>query len=210
MDRFEKLSKILELHSKWTGNKDFFCHRGCASCCSLNVAITSLEAELINNKIGTSLKTKLNDYLSLERFQPKTTTNTIANLAIEDIDPPDEYIPEATEKCPFLDENQCMIYDIRPLSCRVLLSTKNCGHTGAAEMDERIMTINTVFQQYIEILDHDGLSGNMIDLLAHGSNPVFTSKFVENKMPRAIMVPPEFQNEMRELITQINTIISGN
>lgn len=209
MDRIEKLDKILKLHSQWINDKNFFCHRGCASCCTLNVAITSLEAEKIMKSIGTTLKTKLQDYVSYDRFQPKTTTNTIANLAIEDIDPPEEYLPENTEQCPFLEDNECMIYDIRPLSCRVMLSSADCRKTGTGEMDERSMTINTIFQQYVELLDYDGISGNMIDLIVHGSNPVFTSKFVENQAPKAIMVPPEFQEEMRGLLVQLNSILQS-
>ena len=205
---YQRLKKILDLHSKWTVNKNFFCHKGCASCCTLNVAATSLEAEMIKNKIGSSLKTKLQDYINYERFQPKTTTNTIANLAIDDIDPPEEFIPSDTEKCPFLEDNECIIYNIRPLSCRVLLSFKDCTKTRAAEIDERTMSINTVFQQYVELMDHKGISGNMIDLIVHGNNPVFTSKFVNNQAPKAIMVPPEYQKEMRILISEINAVLS--
>lgn len=207
MDRINKLLKVLDLHSKWTDNKSLVCKKGCSECCTLNVSATSLEAELIKSKIGPSLISKVEDYINYERFLPKTTTNTIANLAIQDIDPPEEELSNSDKKCPFLYNQECMIYDIRPLSCRVQLSYQDCKKTNIAELDEKTMSINTIFQQYTELLDYDGLSGNIIDLLIHGSNPVFTAKFVKNQVPRAIMIPPQFQEELKPLLKELNEII---
>lgn len=209
MNRIEKLEQIYKIHEKWIKGTPFFCSKGCDKCCTINIAATSLEAELIMKKIGTSLKNKLEQYLDYERFMPKTTINQIANLSMTDIDLPEEFIPETNVKCPFLYENECMIYDIRPLACRVQLSFKDCSKTGISEIDEKTMTINNIIQQFTELLDYDGLSGNLIDLIVHGSNPLFTSKFVENHTPKAIMVPPEFQNEMKELVMELNSLITS-
>ncbi len=207
MNKTEKLQSILELHSKWTENPGLFCKKGCSHCCTLNVSATSLEAELIGRKIGSSLKSKVESSMKEKRFMPETTTNTIANLALENIEPPEEELVFSEKTCPFLFDNECIIYDIRPLSCRIMLSLKDCGKIATAELDERTMTINTIFQQYVELLDHDGLSGNIIDLLVHGSNPVFISKFPANQVPRAIMIPPEYRNEMKELLLELNKIV---
>lgn len=209
MDRIEKLGQIYELHEKWIKGTPFFCSKGCDRCCTINIAATSLEAELIMNKIGTGLKKKLEDYLEYERFMPKTTINSIANISMTDEDLPEEYIPATEVKCPFLYENECMIYDIRPLACRVQLSFRDCSKTGISEIDEKTMSVNNVVQQFTELLDHDGLSGNIIDLIVHGSNPLFTSKFVENQTPKAVMVPPEYQNELKQLVMELNAIISA-
>ncbi|MCB9480848.1 MAG: YkgJ family cysteine cluster protein [Desulfobacteraceae bacterium] len=207
MSRIQKLQKIYDLHQKWTEGSSFFCKKGCDKCCTINIAATSLEAELIMNKIGQTLKKKLENYLEHERFMPKTTINAIANISMTDLDIPEEYIPFTEVKCPFLFENECMIYDIRPLACRVQLSFADCSKTEISEIDERTMSINNIFQQYTELLDYDGLSGNIIDLIVHGANPLFTSKFIENQTPRALMVPPEFQDELKELIQELNSII---
>lgn len=207
MNRIKKLLQIYDLHNKWTGSTAFFCKKGCDKCCTINIAATSLEAELIMRKIGPSLKKKLENYLDYERFMPKTTINSIANLSLTDLDIPEEYMPQTKIKCPFLDENECMIYDIRPLACRVQLSFTDCSITDISEIDERTMSINNIFQQYTELLDYDGLSGNIIDLIVHGSNPLFTSKFIENQAPKALMIPPEFQNELKELVIELNSII---
>ncbi|MGM0417175.1 MAG: YkgJ family cysteine cluster protein [Thermodesulfobacteriota bacterium] len=207
MDRIEKLEQLYELHEKWINNNNYFCKKGCAKCCTLNVAATSLEAELIIKKAGPSYIKMPEKIMEYERFHPTTTTNKIANLAIENIDPPEEYLPQSDIKCPYLDNNECIIYDIRPLACRIQLSQQDCGQSKIAVIDEKTMTINTVFQQYIELLDHDGLSGNIFDLLVHGSNPVFTSKFINNEIPKAVMVPPEFREELKQLIKEIHEII---
>jgi len=208
MNRLRKLQQIYAIHEKWINNLSFFCTKGCDKCCTINIAATSLEAELIMNKIGSGLKKKLEDYLDYERFMPKTTINAIANISMTDDDLPYEYIPETEVKCPFLYENQCMIYDIRPLACRVQLSFKDCAKTQISEIDEKTMAINNVVQQFTELLDYDGLSGNIIDLIVHGSNPLFTSKFVDNQTPRGVMVPPEYQNELKQLVMELNSVIS--
>ncbi|MDY0360508.1 MAG: YkgJ family cysteine cluster protein [Desulforegulaceae bacterium] len=207
MNRIKKLLQIYDLHNKWTGSTCFFCKKGCDKCCTINIAATSLEAELIIRKIGPSLKKKLENYLEYEKFMPKTTINTIANLSLTDLDIPEEYMPQTNIKCPFLDEKECMIYDIRPLACRIQLSFTDCAITEISEIDERTMSINNIFQQYTELLDYDGLSGNIIDLIVHGSNPLFTSKFIENQTPKAVMVPPEFQDELKDLVMELNSII---
>ncbi|MDY0131093.1 MAG: YkgJ family cysteine cluster protein [Desulforegulaceae bacterium] len=210
MNRIEKLQQMYSVHEKWIKNNNFFCSKGCDKCCTINIAATSLEAELIMGKISSSLKKKLEDYLDYERFMPKTTINAIANISMTDQDLPEEYIPETNIKCPFLYENQCIIYDIRPLACRVQLSFEDCSKSGVSEIDEKTMSINNLVQQFVELLDYDGLSGNLIDLIVHGSNPLFTSKFVENQTPGAVMVPPEYQNELKKLVMELNSIIKNN
>jgi len=207
MNRIQKLRQIYDLHNKWIKTTSFFCKKGCDKCCTINIAATSLEAELIMKKIGIKLKKKLENYLKYERFMPETTINAIANLSITDLDIPEEYIPDTNIKCPFLDNKECMIYDIRPLACRVQLSFTDCSIVEISEIDERTMSINNIFQQYTELIDYDGLSGNIIDLIVHGSNPLFTSKFVENQTPKGIMIPPEFQDELKDLVMELNSII---
>jgi len=211
MKRLSALKKIYEVHDEYTKEKHFFCHKGCGSCCTINLAITSLEAQLILNNIGTSLKCEVEKFIKFERFQPKTTTNGLANIFISGGEAPDEFMPDNTEKCPFLDRSssECMIYDIRPLQCRIMLSISDCGINHEAELDEKKITINSVFQQYVELLDYDGLTGNMIDLLVHGTNPIFTSKFVDNQKPKALMIPPEFHEMTKPLILKLNSIFNS-
>lgn len=69
------------------------CGKGCADCCRMNISITSLEAVQLAAASGR---------------KPKPLTRPISH-------PTSEFYGKA---CPFLVDNQCSVYEDRPLSCR--------------------------------------------------------------------------------------------
>ena len=73
------------------------CHKGCSSCCKMNVQITSDEAALIEQTGGVQAA-------------------SLKSTAIHEIG---KYngVP-----CPFLKDGQCSIYEARPLVCRTHVS----------------------------------------------------------------------------------------
>lgn len=69
------------------------CSNGCSSCCKMNVTISKLEANFIEKKTGIKATQVTSDiHHSPEKF-----------LGIP---------------CPFLKENSCSIYEVRPFACR--------------------------------------------------------------------------------------------
>ena len=85
----EKLTLLQELYNNtsWLGKKVFSCHKGCATCCTQSVTMTSLEGELI-----CSFMERKNDLAELVRLlalsdkKPQysgMTTNQLARYCIE-------------------------------------------------------------------------------------------------------------------------------
>jgi uncharacterized protein len=69
------------------------CRRACSACCRMNITITALEAEAISAASGRAAA---------------RVSGTIAH-------PQDKFVGSP---CPFLTEDECSIYENRPLSCR--------------------------------------------------------------------------------------------
>lgn len=72
------------------------CRRGCSYCCNISVAISSFEAEKIAEITGRAISP----------LKASINLDSIAN---------DNY----NKPCPFSVENECSIYEHRPLACRL-------------------------------------------------------------------------------------------
>ena len=76
------------------------CRKGCSHCCHIAVAINQAEADLIARKTG------------IKAAKPE-------NRVLEGREKFADAVPFGYEHpCPFLVDNQCSIYDVRPLACR--------------------------------------------------------------------------------------------
>lgn len=73
------------------------CEKGCSACCRMNVTISSMEAE------------------RLAQFSKKCLTRVDRHIAHD----PTHFAGVA---CPFLVENVCSVYEIRPYACRAHVS----------------------------------------------------------------------------------------
>jgi hypothetical protein len=67
--------------------------------------------------------------------------------------------------CPFLKENRtCLIYAVRPFSCRQLYSVRECGDTGPAAHRQAVEAARATVRE-IQQLDETGYSGHISYIL---------------------------------------------
>ena len=162
----EVLIGIYEEFEKWI-DEDLACKKGCAACCTQNVAITAVEGELIHRFIRDQGR----EEWFADKFQKKAatrkpvfTTNGFAASCLEGQDvEPDSY--GSSEPCPFLEDECCSIYEVRPFSCRCFASTKICSPGIPALIGEEYLSASTAVMQIIEHLGQGEFLGNMLDVL---------------------------------------------
>jgi len=191
-----------------------------ASSCTRNVTLTTLEGYRIVSHLNLQDQMPfleiLKKDLALPRFQPRTTTNQIARLCAAGKEIPAEEINAAWGACPLLEENLCRIYAVRPFGCRSLVSRKKCAETGCAEVDDFLLSVNTVFLQYIEHIDMAGRSGNLTDVLLwleseknrqdYEKGELPQSKLIGNQPIRFVFVPPEQRDRMKPILNALQSI----
>ncbi|UCE54656.1 MAG: YkgJ family cysteine cluster protein [Desulfobacterales bacterium] len=216
------LDKIYAVYDDFVAKLDLACKENCAYCCTTNVILTTLEGYKIisrrasNQKSDLIQKVKLN--LTQKRFQPKITTNHLATLCAQGIDPPDETIESEEKKCSLLADSLCSIYKLRPFGCRCLVSRYNCGEKGYAEIDDFVISVNTVILQTIEHVDINGLTGNLMDVLnvmssednqtAYKNNALNcqTVGLISNHPLKVLMIPPEHRTRMEPILQALRQI----
>ena len=215
------LEKIYETYAGFAASLDLACKKYCAHCCTTSVILTTVEGYKIFKTLESDGNPqwidKIRQASAYKRFQPKITTNQLANLCAEGIEPPAE---ESTEwkQCPFLTHRQCPIYNVRPFGCRCLVSRTDCGEKGYADMDDFVLSVNTIFLQAIEHLDQNGCSGNMIDVLAvmasdknrqaYENNTLncSTTGLIANQPLKVLMIPPEHRTKMEPILKSLQQI----
>jgi Fe-S-cluster containining protein len=215
------LDEIYKIYDDAVSGWSFFCKKQCALCCTQNVTLTTLEGERIVRHIQTSGQNHLFDVVrkntSQKRFRPETTTNRIAELCALGEEIPDETIDPASGTCPLLENDLCLVYEERPFGCRCLVSKNDCRKTGYAEIDPFILTINDIFIQHIEHLDHQGMTGNFCDIIAllqpveNQSHNIHRNAsrdtLIQNRPIRVLMIPPEHRDKVRPVIESLKKIL---
>jgi Fe-S-cluster containining protein len=215
------LEKIYEIYARFSASLDLTCKKYCAHCCTTSVILTTVEGykifKTLQSEGNMQWIDKIRQAAAHKRFQPKITTNQLANLCAEGIEPPEE---ESTEwkQCPFLINRQCPIHSIRPFGCRCLVSRNDCGKKGYAEIDDFVLSVNTIFLQVIEHLDDSGCSGNLIDVLgaltseknrqAYENNKLkcSTTGLIANQPLKVLMIPPEHRTKMEPILKSLREI----
>lgn len=167
--RFALLEAVYELHENWFANHAVACRSGCSTCCTQSVTMTELEGlRIIEHFTKESAQKQLIPLLAdrPRKSRQPASTNAYARLCLEGREPEES---EETDwdmtPCPFLSNNRCSIYQVRPFMCRAFVSVKNCGDAGTAELPSHLVTANTVFMQIIEHLAQGMAWGNMLDVL---------------------------------------------
>jgi Fe-S-cluster containining protein len=217
------LNKIYQLYNDAIKNLDVACKKYCAACCTPNVTMTSLEGYLITDHMISNDQTDLfeavQSRISKNRFKPKITFNKIADLCMKGSDPPEEGNKYSDKSCPVLKDNLCPIYEIRPFGCRCFMSKHDCRKAGCAEVDSFVMTLNTLFMQFVEQMDFMGFSGNFADvllLMASNENRDNYKKntlkhpgtdFVSNLEIKALMVPPEHREKVKPVLDALFSLL---
>jgi len=205
------LKKIYQLYEKALADTKVVCREKCADCCTCNVIVTSLETAFILQSLDTErladLKQRLKEMFPGKRYIPKMTTNQFAAYCLSGQEIPEEENNPDWGKCPFLEEDRCSLYRVRPFGCRSMMSQVNCDKTGYAQVPPLALTITNIFLQYIEHLDYQGVSGNLSDMLAldikNYENSDTPELFIRNMKIQGLMVPPEHRSAVAPLLKQI-------
>jgi Fe-S-cluster containining protein len=158
---------IIDNFDHWAEKYAHVCAKGCSCCCTGNVTITALEGERI---LGFAVKNGMEQWLAdrlrqlAQAGRPRMTTNEFAHACLSGR----EADPGTCEKltpCPFLADDVCRIYPVRPFSCRCFISISRCSATQPAQIDECYLTASTAMLQLIEHLGQKEYWGIMTDVL---------------------------------------------
>jgi hypothetical protein len=156
---------------------------------------------------------------SNNRFKPKITINKIADLFRKGDEPPEEGNKHLDKSCPVLKDNLCPIYEVRPFGCRCFMSKHDCSKAGYAEVDSFVMTLNTLFMQFVEQIDFMDFSGNFADvllLMASNENRDNYKKntlkhpgtdFVSNLEIKVLMIPPEHREKVKPILDVLFSLL---
>jgi len=211
------LDHIYRVHEKLAVPENIACKRGCSHCCTCNVTLTGLEAMRMAEYILAGGKAELLiDRLKAasgrKRFQPGFTTNQMADFCMQGQELPEEENDPSWGPCPLLTNGECPVYPVRPFGCRCMVSARNCGETGYADMSEFTAMVNEVVLQYIEHVDAGGYFGNLTDMLLYllenrnlqnyrdGIRGNMPENLIANQPLRGLMVPPEFRKKIRPIL----------
>ena len=216
------LAEIYGQYDRFVETPDIACEKYCSACCTCHVTLTTLEGYgIVEHLIRTEKADLLHRMMRLPdmtRFQPKTTTNMLAELCAGGKEIPEEKIHPAGESCMLLAECLCSVYPVRPFGCRCLVSRVKCQETGAADIDPFVVSVNTLFLQTIEHLDHDGYTGNLLDILAFlgdethrrayagGAMTLSAETLVRNRPMTKLFVPPEHRFRIRPILRSLQDI----
>ncbi len=207
----KKITALMRLYSlleRSTAPWHIACKKGCATCCTTHVTMTTLEGQAILDfleKAGRALPPELGQG---ELFTPVITTNGLAMCCMRHEEPPEEEKPDHFNPCLFLENNACTIYPVRPLGCRVMLSQFRCQAEGWAEMEDYWITINQVFLQALEAMDSAGKFGNMSLILKSLDSGKAHNTFLKNQPVPGLMVPPEHQQDIQAVLGELNKILA--
>ena len=216
------LDQIYTIYDRFAAPLDLHCKKYCDHCCTSGVILTTLEGYKIINSSNSELKTdiisKLQTATELERFRPRITTNRLAQLCAGGSDPPEEIGAGAWQACPLLEDHQCPVYDLRPFGCRCLVSRHNCAEKGFAEIDDFVLSVNTVFLQFIEHVDAGGCSGNLVDILltmsaemnhqayCNGALHCSSKGLIPNRPLEVLMIPPEHRSRIEPILKKLRQV----
>jgi hypothetical protein len=220
--KLKALDRIYAVYDEFARTQETACKMHCHQCCTTHVAMTTLEGYKICETLPGGEHQKLfgrvDTALDRIRFQPKTTTNALAELCAAGEDLPTEPEAPSDAKCPLLAEELCSIYALRPFNCRCFISRTPCADNGYADMDATVVAVNTIFLQTIEHVDADGCSGNMLDVLkvlaqaenraayADGALHCSGNGLIANRPMRVLMVPPELRQRIDPILQRLRTI----
>ena len=154
MDLKEKKTRVYELYDKYERlvqpyKSQAVCEKGCASCCIDvgSVGATTLEGLIILEYIQGW------DRQALKEINRNLGENRNDKLS------------QAFSRCAFLDQEQsCLIYAVRPFSCRRLYSVRQCDGQGAVVHRQAVM-LGQKIEKELQELDPDGCSGHLSVIL---------------------------------------------
>ena len=166
--------------------KNVACEKGCGFCCkdAGSIDITTLE--------GLAIRKVMKEF-------PRSRQKTLTKLFQQEIKKRGNKI---IVPCPFLMKNNaCMIYEVRPFSCRRVYSTHICTRKHPPVVNRRVMRLAEQSINELQQLDINGYSGHLSFILYMLSNPTFLSTYEDGDFkPEEIM---EFGKAHRIVINKM-------
>ncbi len=215
MSKLLALEAIYNFYEQFVKGFSTVCEKGCHTCCTTNVTVTSLETNYLlqSGNMDKQLLAKLEEEQQKDHFVPSTTINTTAAMCLAQKAIPEETSPITFEPCPLLDEQGlCTVYEHRPFSCRAMSSQTLCPQGGQADMPPFLVTINLAIYQILEHIDSEGWYGNLLDMIPlglaeRGKVPDLVAaaggRIKTNRQLPCFVVPPDdtirFKSFMRRL-----------
>ncbi len=179
------LSTIYSRFAKWATSEQFCCKAGCFTCCSTNVTITALEGlQILKYCEHENLTQWLGEQLvkcSL-RSAPEQTTNEFVATVLNKQTAPSPY-KHVEGRCFFLQDEMCLIYPVRPFSCRCFASTTPCSTCDTATVPDTYLYGSTAAMQIIEHLGQFNSWGFMCDILVEQAHLNNYSKIIKATQP---------------------------
>ena len=220
--RLLALDSIYGIYDEFTATLDLVCQKTCAHCCTSHVTLTTLEGYRLLGRLPLTLKANLRNAIQTkldpDRFRANITTNQLAEFCAMGIEPPDEMNADNGKVCSLLTDRLCSIYELRPFGCRCLVSRHDCGEKGYAEIDDFVLSVNTVFLQTLEHVDDNGCTGNLADVLevllsadnwAAYENGILRRKdagLISNHPLKVLMIPPEHRTRMEPILNSLREL----
>jgi len=213
MFKIEALKAIYRFYDKFLEGFPLVCQKGCCTCCTTNVSVTSLEVDYLLPHLTEDLLKRVDKEAQTQHFIPNTTINTSATLCLSGKEPPAETSFMSYKPCPLLsNDGLCTIYEKRPFACRAMSSETPCPEGGEAYMAPFLVTVNLAIYQIIEHIDSEGFYGNLLDLISlcktKGEERLLkinslTGKIKTNRPIPCFIIPPDetmrFKSFMRRL-----------
>lgn len=149
-----KLARLYDLVEEVFGyvGSHVACRKGCSYCCHVSVQVSRLEAQYIAEKTG---------------HKPVILAAPVYR---------DPYAFSQTTPCPFLRNNTCSIYPVRPLACRTQVNLdideywckfENWHKPGAASHKPTFHPIVTAYRELMT--QHGGVPADIRDFFPHGN-----------------------------------------
>jgi Fe-S-cluster containining protein len=218
-----KLSVLKDIEDKIrqtaaSGGKTISCRKGCSYCCSQYVGVSLEEAETIVYylyKHDKSLSHFIAAYpvwkQNIDKIEPlvqnisKAYTKTQNNPKKQNqLDKLAESYLNLNIPCPFLDNDVCTIYEVRPWGCAVGMSTSPSEHCIGANENQPEMIIANPWGQILSAFYYGNVRNDVYltlpvvinDILSGGTN--YFSKFpgLEN-IHREHLGDPAVQDAIR-------------
>jgi hypothetical protein len=157
-----KRAKLHDIYNDFESSVQIYkagaiCKIGCAFCCIHfgNVDIITLEGFIIHEWIEGLDKTDKADFRK----------RIVKNMK--------KKVKRSITRCPFLNtDNTCLIYDIRPFSCRQLYSLRECTDRGPTVHRQAVQKTKKTVKK-LQQLDSTGYSGHISYILHLFDKPDF-------------------------------------
>lgn len=137
------------------GLPELDCHKGCATCCTLRVTATAPEVFMLARFIRAVSPGLARHGISLRDQVAQANVSTCGRGESDRV--------VIRQRCPFIAQGACVIYQVRPLACRGLASydRKACAQAASGKIDqipysEPHMRVRSLVQNALQSALRDG------------------------------------------------------